>query len=282
MLTQWKFFKYTLTAIHWGMILMTRKTTDTLLVLIFLFVATPWLFSAYLTWQTGKALQSVNGALVEAVDGMSSDTGALSQNLREGGIAGQPDVRKVRARYKELRTFAALPDQVMRANNKVNLVMLDLQKRDGWEIPVGVDVSGFGSSAAVLVSNGSMLVDITGVERGQRGKIAVESPLPVDMTGLEHGLLAGLKVPRKEAVVIDTIYGDRGELSRFCLNAKDWMRHFGVEPPDVVAWHVHGAKNNMKLARVGGAMRITGGDATVVELGSLDRVCRDFTKLFRY
>jgi hypothetical protein len=260
---------------------MPRKTADTLLVLIFLFVATPWLFSAYLSWQAGKALHNVNGVLVEAVDGIASDTGALGQNLREGGIVGQPDMRKVRARYKELRSYAALPDQVMRANNSVNLVMLDLKKEDGWEIPVGVDVSGFGSSAMVLVSNASMLVDITGAQTGQRGKIAVESPMPVDMTGLELGLLAGLKVPRKQALIIDTIYGDKAELSRFCLNAKDWMEHFGVKPPDVVAWHVHGAKNGIKLARSGGVLRLSEGQASLVELGNLDRVCRDFMKLFR-
>lgn len=259
---------------------MSRKAADTLLVLIFLFVVTPWMFSAYLTWKAGNSLDKVNAVLSQSVEDRLTDTGDLSRNLRGGGITGQPDIRKVRARYAQLRSYAALPDQVIRANSSVDLVMLDFKRDSGWEIPVGVDVSGMTRSALVLVSNASLHVDISGAGPGLRGKIAVESPLPVDMTGLQHGLLAGLKVPRGEAPVINSIYTDKKDVLAVCRHAIDWQRHFGVRPEALNLWHVSQSSEGMKLSRSGGRVRLASDGGRLVNLGNLKRVCRELEYLF--
>ena len=259
---------------------MNRTTSDCLLLLILFFVATPWLFSAYLTWRSGEMLQGATRVMNEQLDNQEAGIANLNNNLANGGIIGKPDAAEVRSRYKQLRSYSALPDQIRRANSLVNLVLLDLDADDGWNIPVGVDVSEFANSAMVIMTNASIKLNVTGAKSGLRGKIGFESPLPSDMSGLTHGLLVGLKVSRKGEPVIKSSYTDELELARFCVNVKNWQKLFGVSPTNMKLWFVSRANTNVKISSNRGELMVSGGQGSIRRLGNFHSRCRQFTGLF--
>jgi len=112
---------------------------------------------------------------------------------------------------------------------------------------VTIDISRIGNWATVIIPEAPSHFEIIGAKTTDRAKIAVEGDLPFTLSGAHNGLLSGFRIRAFGAISPTSIRdlrrsNEKKYRRRFCRSVGRWMRHYDLQPLDVLVWQLLGAR----------------------------------------
>jgi len=139
---------------------------------------------------------------------------------------------------------------------------------------VSIDISRLGKWAALIIPEAQSHFEIIGAKPSDRAKIAVEGDLPFTLGGAHKGLLSGFRIRAFGAYAPTSIRdlrrsNEKKYRRRFCRSVGRWMRHYDLQPLDILVWQLLGAKEVTIWQR-----QVTSKNKKINFVGYASSVCR--------